>query len=119
MIASTDSTPLVKRLSRNVALRRKSMAFTQAQIAEALGVDTDTVSRVERGKHVPSLATLERLAGVLQLGVSDLLAESDAAPASDLARIGGWLEGLDQADRSFLLDQLRRHAAYLRSRQGE
>ena len=69
---------LAVRLSRNIAGRRRALDLTQAQLAERLGVDTETLSRFERGKHLPSLATLERLAEQLQTTVAVLLDE--AAP---------------------------------------
>jgi len=52
---------LAVRLSRNIASRRRELNLTQAQLAERLCVDTETLSRFERGKHLPSLATLETL----------------------------------------------------------
>jgi transcriptional regulator with XRE-family HTH domain len=57
----TADLPLSVRLSRNISARRRSLGLTQAQLAERLGVDTETLSRFERGKHLPSLSTLERL----------------------------------------------------------
>jgi transcriptional regulator with XRE-family HTH domain len=68
------------RLSRNITARRRALALTQAQVAERLGLDTETVSRFERGKHLPSLITLERLARVLVTTVGELLAEEPIKP---------------------------------------
>ena len=71
-----DEDVLAVRLSRNIASRRRELNLTQAQLAERLCVDTETLSRFERGKHLPSLATLERLAEQLQTTVAVLLEET-------------------------------------------
>ncbi len=52
-------------LGRNIAGRRKILGLTQAVLAEQLGIDTVTVSRFERGSHLPSLLRLEHI-GVFQ-----------------------------------------------------
>ena len=77
---------LAVRLSRNIASRRRELNLTQAQLAERLCVDTETLSRFERGKHLPSLATLERLAAQLQTTVAILLEETRCQVPDDCAR---------------------------------
>ena len=52
-----------RRLGRRVAELRKLAGLTQAQLAERLDVATETISRLERGAAVPSLARLEGMAG--------------------------------------------------------
>lgn len=53
---------LGKKLGQRISERRKSLNWTQDQLAERLGVDAETVSRFERGATVPSLVTLDRRA---------------------------------------------------------
>lgn len=109
---------LAFRLAKNIASRRKALELTQAQLAERLGVDTETLSRFERGKHVPSLATLERLANVLGATVGELLSETAKVPDEDALAISAWLAGLGPADRAFakaLLKQCCDHLSGARS----
>jgi transcriptional regulator with XRE-family HTH domain len=68
-------------LAKNIAARRKALSLTQAQLAEALAVDTETFARFERGKHLPSLYTLERLAVLLRISASELLDDNTPPPA--------------------------------------
>jgi len=42
--------------------------LTQEELAEAVGVSTDFISLVERGKRAPSFENLERLAEGLEVG---------------------------------------------------
>ena len=107
---------LAMRLSQNIAARRRALSLTQAQLAEALNVDSETLSRFERGKHLPSLQTLERLAALLQTSVAGLLAEVTPPVYAEATRITAWLSGLGSADRSFVLDQIKKQCTYLRSR---
>ena len=89
------------RLGRNLAARRKALGLTQAGVAERLGVDTETLSRFERGKHVPSLLTLEHLAAVLGSTCGELLEEVPPQPSSDAVVIETWLSALSAKDAAF------------------
>ena len=110
---------LVARLSRNMTARRHALGLTQAQVAERLSLDTETVSRFERGKHVPSLATLERLASVLVTSVADLLAEESREPNDNALIISSWMEELRPEDRRFAQTLLKQCCDYLAARNTE
>ena len=60
---------------------RRSAGLTQKQLAEALGVESITVSRWERGVTSPSLPRLRRIAEITETTVSDLVRVPDAATA--------------------------------------
>lgn len=108
--------PLSARLSRNISVRRRSLGLTQAQLAERLGVDTETLSRFERGKHLPSLSTLERLAGLLMMTVGELLAEHPKTIDEDSLIISTWLSRLCPEDRKFTRELLKLCCDYLDGR---
>lgn len=120
LASSDDSGPaasdLVVRLSRNMTARRHALGLTQAQVAERLSLDTETVSRFERGKHVPSLATLERLASVLVTSVADLIAEESHEPNDHALIISSWMAKLRPEDRRFAQDLLKQCCDYLATR---
>jgi transcriptional regulator with XRE-family HTH domain len=113
---AAENPPLATRFARAVSVRRREMGLTQAQLAEALGVDTETLSRFERGKHLPSLKTLEKLAALLVVPMTALLAESAPEVEDDAHRISAWMRGLSAEDRGFLLELVKRHAEYLSRR---
>ena len=52
---------------------RTAKGMTQAQLAHASGILRPNLSRVEAGKHRPSLETLERIASALKVPVVDLI----------------------------------------------
>lgn len=45
-----------------IAAARKFQGVTQEELAERIGIETETVSRFERGATMPSLVTLQKLA---------------------------------------------------------
>ena len=68
---------------------RRSAGLTQKQLAEALSVESITVSRWERGVTSPSLPRLRRIAEITETTVSDLVRAPDAvtAHAAELAAL--------------------------------
>ena len=60
-------------------IARRSVGLTQKQLAEALEVESITVSRWERGVTTPSLPRLRRIAEITETTVSDLVRAPDAA----------------------------------------
>lgn len=107
---------LAGRLGRNLATRRKELQLTQAQVAERLGVDTETLSRFERGKHLPSLLTLERLARMLRTTCGALLGETPPPPSSDAQNVDAWLAGLGEDDAAFAKRMLKACCDHLAKR---
>jgi transcriptional regulator with XRE-family HTH domain len=105
---------MAQRLSANIGVLRKARGWTQSDLAERVGVDTETISRFERGATLPSLLTLEKISQSLRAGIGELLAESRAQPDDQAILISAWLAGLDETDRNFVLDLVRSTCNYLR-----
>ena len=60
-------------VGRQVRKLRKIKGMTQAQLARAAGILRPNLSRVESGKHRPSLETLEKIAAALKVPIVDLV----------------------------------------------
>ena len=60
-------------VGRQVRGLRKIKGTTQAQLARAAGILRPNLSRIEAGKHRPTLETLEKLAAALKVPVVDLI----------------------------------------------
>ncbi|MEY8313118.1 helix-turn-helix domain-containing protein [Oscillospiraceae bacterium 42-9] len=65
-----------QKISRFIALKRKELGMTQAEIAEALGVTYQAVSKWENGT-IPNVEVLVELARVLNISVDTLLNGGD------------------------------------------
>lgn len=112
---ATDK-PLAQLLGTRIAELRKSRQWTQAQLAERLQVEPETISRFERGTSTPSLHTLENLASALRVSIGDLLIESSTAPDDQAMRISAWLSELEPIDRAFVTNVTQQLCERLRSR---
>lgn len=94
-------------LGRNIADRRIALGLTQAEFAERLGADTVTVSRFERGSHLPSLQRLEKIADTLGMPLAELLSQSTSLCTDQSLLMQGWLADLSEPDRRFVLEMLQ------------
>lgn len=105
----TNRTPpeLGALLGRNVSSRRKALALTQAQLAERLGVETETISRLERGTNLPSLQRLASLSEVLETSVAELLSQSVSNRSDQALMIERWLLTLTARERRFVVESVR------------
>ncbi len=110
-----ESGELGLNLGKRVAARRKSLGWTQDELAERMSVDAETISRFERGAHLPSLPTLERLANALRLEIGELLSTTELGETDDLAALAAWMEGLSPEDRKFVLAVARNCCEHLRN----
>ena len=62
-------------IGQNVWVCRKAADMTQGQLAELIGSTVPSVSRLESGGHLPSLATLLKVAEALGVSPCRLLEE--------------------------------------------
>lgn len=51
--------------ARKLIQERAAAGLSQAKLARKAGLRVETVSRLERGKHIPDLATAERISRAL------------------------------------------------------
>lgn len=72
MTTSAITDPLTV-LAYNMREHRHRRGMSQEALAQASGVHSSEVSRIERGVREPRLSTLVRLARALQVTPSDLL----------------------------------------------
>jgi len=62
-------------VGKKIREMRNAKGLTQAELARAAGMVRPNLSRIEAGRHRPSLATLERIAAALKLPVVDLISK--------------------------------------------
>ena len=60
---------LDNKLGDKIRQLRKSMGLTQEQLAEKIGIDNKHLSRIEKGKHMPTYAITQKLAKVLNFDI--------------------------------------------------
>lgn len=102
-----DEGPLSKRLGDNLAAYRKAKNHTQKSLAQVMGVDKETISRMERGVVIPTLPMLEKLGGELQVSVVELIGKEEAPVDITGLLITEWLSGLDEEDRQYVCNLVK------------
>lgn len=103
------------RIGRNIASARKSAHRTQADLAEKLGIETGSLSRMERGVIMPGIPMLDRIADELGVALWQLLGTASSSSVVMAENIVKQLEKLNQAERLFLLEEIERWVAKLSS----
>ncbi len=69
----------LRSIGRYIKNKRVEKGLTQDQLAELLGIQTNTVSRWERGIYIPDMSILEDLAAKLETDPVSLLCGQDVA----------------------------------------
>jgi transcriptional regulator with XRE-family HTH domain len=72
-----------KLIGRNVKAARIRLGLTQSKLAERLGLDNLTISRLETGVQMPSIERLNEIALALQVSVPILMTDPDKTDAFD------------------------------------
>lgn len=60
-----------KTIGAKLKAKRKSKGFTQNYVAESINMDEKQLSRLEAGKHYPTLKTLLSLINILDMNLAD------------------------------------------------
>ncbi len=85
-----------------------------------MGVPRTYISKIENGKAMPTLSSLDRLARALEVDISALLRDAPARHSNEtamlitdpfLAEIAAYTSQLDQLQRTIFLNHVRELAA--------
>lgn len=107
---------LFKSIGRTLAQRRETKGLTQDQVAEALRIGTEAVSRMERGITMPTVQRLAELAEVYGCGIDELLIASSTRTGDQAELISQILHTLPEADRAMIVEVVQQIAARLKDR---
>lgn len=62
-----------EKIGNNVCKLREAKGWTQADVADKAGINTNTYAKIERGVQTPSIPMLEKLAEVFEVDIDVLL----------------------------------------------
>lgn len=93
------NTPFTAEIAGNIARWRKKAGLTQAQVAERISVEKETVSRLESGKISLTVERLQQLAVIFGCSVTDLLKEPSVELQVQAETIVDMLRPLSQEER--------------------
>ncbi len=66
---------------------RKKMGYTQEQFAEIIGIEPQSISKIESGKNYPLLTNLEKIANKLNINLSEFFIYEHKSDISKLKQI--------------------------------
>ena len=72
-LAVRKNAVLPRVIGKKIRKRRLSLDLTQEELAEKVGISRAYMGFIEQSRNVPSLETLEKIARVLKVKVSELL----------------------------------------------
>ena len=94
--------------------------LSQRQLAARMGVPRTYISKIENGKAMPTLSSLDRLARALRVDIAALLRDANTRHSDEaavltadpfLAEIAAYTSQLDALQRSIFLNHVRELAA--------
>ncbi|RXZ37074.1 XRE family transcriptional regulator [Oxalobacteraceae bacterium CAVE-383] len=105
---------LAKRVGAIIAGRRKATGLTQAQLAEQMGIEKETISRIETGVISPTLSRLAQLANILDCEMTDLLRIRTPEIEDHALSLAGRMGDLSDSERELIVGVLSRVAVALK-----
>ncbi|MBO6273234.1 helix-turn-helix transcriptional regulator [bacterium] len=90
-----------------VRSKRRTIGYTQAEVAQRVGVSTQHYSRIERGEYIPSLQTFIKISQVLEIDISGLNLNKGKGISSTMYEIVSLLEKFDITQQKAVLTFLK------------
>ena len=104
---------LAKSVGKAIGRQRQQAGLTQDQVAEHLDIGMEAVSRMERGKVVPTVVRLAELAQLFECELADFLRETSNRPTEQGIVLSQQLAKLDTEDRALVLEVVDKVGARL------
>ena len=120
LVPAAPAAPGALQVSTAVRDLRHVRNLSQRQLAARMNVPRTYISKIENGKAMPTLSSLDRLARALQVDISVLLRDSSTRHRDEtavlmadpfLAEIAQFASELDALQRSIFLNHVRELAA--------
>ncbi|MBH9659403.1 helix-turn-helix transcriptional regulator [Burkholderia pseudomallei] len=107
---------LAARVGTAIAEQRRARGLTQAKLAEMINLEQEAISRWERGARMPTLHRLQQLSDALDCSVDQLLQRGSKRPDDQLAMIADALDGLDNDERTLVVNFVQQFADMLKAK---
>lgn len=108
-----DDKKLARQIGATIRDRRKAQGWTQAQLAETVGVEKESISRFETGAISPSVGRLLQLADALKTPVSEFLCPIPDEVDAQAAALATLIHTLSPARRDIVVKLVENAVAVL------
>ena len=107
---------LSKAVGASISRIRVQCGMTQDQVAEALEIGPEAVSRMERGIVTPSLVRLVQFAELFKCSVETFFNKATGLTDDNANAIAQLLDQLNRADRQFVLELVEKTCEFLKKK---
>ena len=97
------SKKLAKIVGEAIAEQRKKKNFTQAEVAEHLKIEVETMSRLKTGTIAPTLKRLEQLSNLFDCPVASFFGKATISLSEQAEAIATLLSPLSKEERHLVL----------------
>ena len=108
------SNSLAQKVGQAICLRRKTLAMSQEELAEKVGIGQQSLSRMEQGKIAPKFERLQLFADALDCRVIDLFSAPEASADSCAESLTVLLRPLSEEQRAFVHQHTTQLVHFLR-----
>ena len=109
-----DEKTFIKSVGKAIARHRQSCGLTQQQVADTLGVEKTTLSRLETGSNAPTLSRLWQLSEIFRCDVRDFMSELTGEEYAQADGIAAILRDLPEEKREAIMRAVREMAQAMR-----
>ncbi len=102
----TPSKAIAWAIGQRIKIAREEQELSQDELAKKTGIARPNIVRIEKGRHMPSYSTLQKIALTLNLDINHLLAKpavsaQDMAEFAEMAELGidDWGKELESEDK--------------------
>lgn len=113
--AVVQKEPINHVIGRAIAKYRKAAGLSQEQLAEALGLRNEAVSRMERGIVVPTVERLMEMAEIFGCPLADLVTETSNRPTDEAIYLQSLLAAVNKEDMQMLMEVIEKLVTRLKS----
>lgn len=101
-MAEQNEKEFSRNLGRAIAEARRAKGLTQEKLADVIGVEQESISRLERGVTLPSLSRLLSIAEVLDVPIDSLIRTNSGRAIDQAQDLVAKLNGLSGEDRAWV-----------------
>ncbi len=94
-------------IGAEIARRRKIIGYTQVQMAKLLGIEQESLSRIEKGIIAPKFSRIEAIAQVLECRVSDLFLSTNENFENVSTMVADNISNLSNKNQALALDIMK------------
>jgi transcriptional regulator with XRE-family HTH domain len=106
--------PLVKQVGQAIARQRKIKKLTQAQVAEKLEIEVETVSCMETGSISPTLEGLEQFSQLFDCPVSTFFCSDSQEIHTLTIYLADLMQSLLPNEKSYLVNSINNFVNFIR-----